>query len=78
MSLPYGYRMTYGTTNSSISWSLTNTLRWKGAGQPRIGTETTAQQVVLHPTANAAERYLIVEVSGGDYAGLLRLVTGKK
>ena len=34
------------------------------------------QQVVLHPTANAAKRYLIVEVSG-DYAGLLRLVTGK-
>ena len=34
------------------------------------------QQVVLHSTANAAERYLTAEVSG-DYPGLLRLVTGK-
>jgi hypothetical protein len=34
------------------------------------------QQVVLHSTANAAERYLTAEVLG-DYPGLLRLVTGK-
>ncbi|MDF2754932.1 MAG: hypothetical protein K0S94_517 [Nitrospira sp.] len=34
------------------------------------------QQVVLHSTANATERYLTAEVLG-DYPGLLRLVTGK-
>jgi hypothetical protein len=33
-------------------------------------------EIVLHPTADGAERYLTAEVSG-DYAGLSRLVTGK-
>lgn len=33
-------------------------------------------QIVLHPTAEGADRYLTAEVSG-DYAGLYRLVTGK-
>ncbi|HEX7766496.1 MAG TPA: recombinase family protein, partial [Nitrospira sp.] len=34
------------------------------------------QEIVLHPTADGIDRYLTAEVSG-DYAGLLRLVTGK-
>jgi hypothetical protein len=42
----------------------------------RNGCNLKGQQVVLHPTANAAERSLTDEVSG-DYPGLLRLVTGK-
>lgn len=32
--------------------------------------------ITLHPTANGAECYLTAEISG-DYAGLLRLVTGQ-
>ncbi|OAI47147.1 hypothetical protein AYO43_04940 [Nitrospira sp. SCGC AG-212-E16] len=34
------------------------------------------KEIVLHPTADGAARYLIAEVSG-DYAGLLRLVAGQ-
>lgn len=34
------------------------------------------KEIVLHPTADGVERYLTAEVSG-DYAGLLRLVTGQ-
>ena len=34
------------------------------------------EEIVLHPTADGKDRYLTAEVSG-DYAGLLRLVTGK-
>lgn len=33
-------------------------------------------EIVLHPTADGAKRYLTAEVQG-DYAGLLRLVRGK-
>jgi hypothetical protein len=42
----------------------------------RNGCNLKGQQVVLHPTANAAERSLTAEVLG-DYPGRLRLVTGK-
>ena len=34
------------------------------------------KEIVLHPTADGATRYLMAEVSG-DYAGLLRLTVGK-
>lgn len=33
-------------------------------------------QIVLHPTADGADRYLTAEASG-DYAGLYRIVTSK-
>ena len=34
------------------------------------------KEIVLHPTADGSTRYLTAEVTG-DYAGLLRLVTGQ-
>ena len=34
------------------------------------------KEIVLHPTADGATRYLTAEVSG-DYAGLLRLAVGQ-
>ena len=34
------------------------------------------EEIVLHPTADGTARYLTAEVAG-DYAGLVRLVTGQ-
>jgi len=45
----------------------------KARGIPR---ELMGEQIVLHPTADGAERYLTAEVAG-DYAGLFRLMTGQ-
>jgi DNA invertase Pin-like site-specific DNA recombinase len=38
--------------------------------------ELLGNEIMLHPTADGRERYLTAELAG-DYAGLLRLVTGK-
>ncbi len=38
--------------------------------------ELLGKEIALHPTADGKERYLTAEVCG-DYAGLLRLTTGK-
>ncbi len=38
--------------------------------------ELMGQQIILHPTADGVERYLTAEITG-DYAGLLRLASGK-
>ena len=39
--------------------------------------ELVGKQIILHPSADGTERYLTAELSG-DYAGLIRLVLGRK